>query len=204
MHKLLTTNRGRPGAVSLIIFLFIASVLVRITALAPAIAQEMGGMRSYDQISQSDDQQGNQIAAQACEPQGEPSVLMAAIVSRQDQITTREAYIDGREQTLKVAEARIAEQLAALRGAEERLAATLAQADDAAENDVAQLTEVYERMKPADAAGIFETMDIQFAAGFFSRMRPDAAANIMAALPADLAYSISVVMAGRNANAPRE
>ncbi len=199
MAKILP-NKPAFGAISLIIFFFLASVLLRIADSAPAFAQEMGGQRSYDSapIMQTGANAG------ICEPLGEPSVLLAALSLRQDQITTREAYLDGREQTLKVAEARIAEQLAALRGAEERLAATLAQADDAAENDVAQLTEVYERMKPADAAGIFETMDIQFAAGFFARMRPDSAANIMAELPSELAYSISVVMAGRNANAPRE
>ena len=203
MAKILP-NKPSPGAISLIIFCFLASVLVRIAGSAPALAQEMGGQRSYDIAPMMQTEANAENAAGICEPLGEPSVLLAALASRQEQIATREAYIDGREQTLKVAEARIAEQLAALRGAEERLAATLAQADDAAENDVAQLTEVYERMKPADAAGIFETMDIQFAAGFFARMRPDSAANIMAELPSELAYSISVVMAGRNANAPRE
>ncbi len=197
-------NKPSPWTILLIIFCFLASVVVRVAGSAPALAQEMGGQRSYDNaaLSQAGPEPDNN--AEICEPMGEPSVLLAALSSRQDQLATREAYIDGREQTLKVAEARIAEQLAALRGAEERLAATLAQADDAAENDVAQLTEVYERMKPADAAGIFETMDIQFAAGFFARMRPDAAASIMAELPSELAYSISVIMAGRNANAPRE
>ncbi len=203
MAKILPTKPS-AGAISLIIFCFLASVLVRVAASAPALAQELDGQRSNDisPMMQTDANATNN--AEVCEPVGEPSILLAALASRQEQISTREAYIDGREQILKVSEARIAEQLVALRGAEERLAATLAQADDAAENDVAQLTEVYERMKPADAAGIFETMDIQFAAGFFARMRPDAAANIMAELPSDLAYSISVVMAGRNANAPRE
>ncbi|MCF6319595.1 MAG: hypothetical protein L3J83_10030, partial [Proteobacteria bacterium] len=159
----------------MIIFCFLASVLVRVAASAPALAQEMSVAGNNEPATPM--QSGPALANMSgtCEPLDEPSVLLAALSSRQDQIASREAYLDGREQVLKVAEARIAEQLLALRGAEERLAATLAQANDAAENDVAQLTEVYERMKPADAAGIFETMDIQFAAGFFARMRPDAA-----------------------------
>jgi flagellar motility protein MotE (MotC chaperone) len=130
--------------------------------------------------------------------------LLKAIQEREAQIAEREAYIDRRMQTLAVAEQRIREQMDALTEAESKLAATLNLADNATEEDVARLTEVYQRMKPTEAAGIFETMDIQFAAGFFSRMRPESSAAIMANLPADLAYSISVVMAGRNANAPRE
>ena len=204
MPKFLEKKRSRPGAISLLIFCFLGSAVVRVVDFAPALAQEMGGNREY-LLSENDHIAEQEInASAACGSTEEPSVLLGALQARQAQIVEREAYIDGREQTLRVAEARIAEQLIALRGAEESLAATLALADNAAENDVAQLTEVYERMKPADAAGIFETMDIQFAAGFFARMRPDSAANIMAELPSDLAYSISVVMGGRNANAPRE
>ena len=34
------------------------------------------------------------------------------------------------------------------------------------------MTTVYENMKPADAAQIFERMDVDFAAGLLARMRP--------------------------------
>ena len=54
------------------------------------------------------------------------------------------------------------------------------------------------------AAALFQLMEPSFAAGFLGRMRADAAAAILAGLEPDLAYSISVVLAGRNANVPRE
>ena len=38
-------------------------------------------------------------------------------------------------------------------------------ADKAAERDIARMTTVYENMKPAEAARIFERMDVKFAAG---------------------------------------
>jgi flagellar motility protein MotE (MotC chaperone) len=47
-------------------------------------------------------------------------------------------------------------------------------------------------------------MTPEFAAGFMARMRPDAAAAIMAGLEPATAYSISVVIAGRNARVPTE
>lgn len=91
-----------------------------------------------------------------------------------------------------------------MREAEEQLAATLARADRAAEQDVSQLVEVYESMNPKNAAQIFEAMDVTFAAGFLSRMQREAAAEILSGLPPDKAYAVSVVIAGRNASAPRE
>ena len=88
--------------------------------------------------------------------------------------------------------------------AEAKLASTLALADNAAENDLARMTSVYENMKPKEAAALFEEMSPDFAAGFLGRMRPDAAAAIMAGLSAPTAYTVSVVLAGRNASAPTE
>ena len=46
------------------------------------------------------------------------------------------------------------------------------------------MTTVYENMKPADAARIFETMDVTFAAGLLARMRPDVAAEVLTGMNA--------------------
>ncbi|MBL1438243.1 MAG: hypothetical protein COB08_018850 [Rhodobacteraceae bacterium] len=190
-----TPNQPRKtGTITVIVGLFLASGLIRAVDIAPAFAEEM--------LQEDTPHEAVQMAS--AEPMPDMPALLKAIQAREAQIAEREAYIDRRMQTLAVAEQRIREQMDALTEAESKLAATLSLADNATEEDVARLTEVYQRMKPTDAAGIFETMDIQFAAGFFSRMRPESSAAIMANLPADLAYSISVVMAGRNANAPRE
>jgi len=183
----------KTGTISVIVGLFLASGMIRMAEIAPAFAEEMLPEAAPESL---------EMASAA--PTPDMPALLQAIQDREAQIAEREAYIDRRMQTLAVAEQRIREQMSALSEAESKLAATLSLADNATEEDVARLTEVYQRMKPAEAAGIFETMDIQFAAGFFSRMRPESSAAIMANLPADLAYSISVVMAGRNANAPRE
>ena len=57
-------------------------------------------------------------------------------------------------------------------------------ADGAAEKDIARMTTVYEAMKPAEAAQIFERMDVAFAAGLLARMRPEAAANVLTGMDA--------------------
>lgn len=129
--------------------------------------------------------------------------VIAALTAREARLTTAELQFADRMQALRVAETEIDTKLAELRAAEDSLARTLALADSAAEDDVARLTAVYENMKPDQAAALFQQMDPAFAAGFLARMRPDAAAGILSGLPPETAYTISALLAGRNANAPR-
>ena len=190
---------ARPSALLLIALCFLVSGTLRIWESGAAIAQELGDMAKAampaEQVAE---------APQMCPPQLEPESLLLAIRERQAALDARETRIDNREQVLRVARLKIEEQLAALEMAEERLKDTIALADQAAEKDIERLTSVYENMKPKNAAEIFETMDVTFAAGFLMRMRPDAAAGVMANLSSEAAYSISVVMAGRNVGVPTE
>ena len=98
----------------------------------------------------------------------------------------------------------ITQRLEELRSLEEELKSTLALADGAAEADIQKLTAVYQAMKPKDAAALFETMSPEFAAGFLGRMPPDSAAAILSGMSAESAYGVSVIVAGRNARAPKE
>lgn len=129
--------------------------------------------------------------------------LLDALRAREANVKSMEARIELRQKALEAADAEITKRLAALEEAEARLRETLALADGAAEGDLSRLTAVYESMKPKDAAALFQTMEPGFAAGFLGRMRPDAAAAIMAGLSPEIAYSISVILAGRNANVPK-
>lgn len=130
--------------------------------------------------------------------------LLAALQDREARVAAREAALEERLQALALAELAITRQTEALTVAEQRLAATLAMADQAAERDLERLTAVYEAMKPAEAAALFEEMDPQFAAGFLARMRPEAAAAIFSGLDPRLAYTVSVILAGRHAGVPTE
>lgn len=123
---------------------------------------------------------------------------------RERALEEREAAIEARMQALALVETAVAEDIARLEAAEEKLRQTIATANSAAENDITRLTSVYENMKPEQAAALFRQMEPSFAAGFLGRMRADVAAAILAGLEPELAYSISVVLAGRNADVPRE
>ena len=143
------------------------------------------------------------VAEAGCVPREQIADMLAALDERESRVARRELQLADRLQALSVAETEIAERLEELRTAEDELAATVAQVETAAESDLVRLVEVYENMKPADAAALFGTMAPEFSAGFIGRMRPDAAASILTGLDPELAYTISVILAGRNANAPR-
>lgn len=142
--------------------------------------------------------------AKACETPEDMKTLLEALQERGRTLEEREAAVRNREQALKLVEQEVGQKITALTSAEEDLRRMIALTENAAENDVAQLTKVYESMKPKQAAALFEEMDPVFAAGFLARMRPNAAADVLAGLSPGAAHGISVILAGRNATAPRE
>jgi flagellar motility protein MotE (MotC chaperone) len=176
------------------------SALVRLAdGSGTAIAQGLGAIARTQTDSVQD------VAEPGiCTPAPELADILASLTRRESRVATLEAELADRERTVEVATAELRAGLAALEAAERRLAGTIATASQAAEADLSKLTSVYENMKPADAAILFGQMEPVFAAGFLGRMRADAAAAILAGLAPDQAYSISVVLAGRNANVPTE
>jgi flagellar motility protein MotE (MotC chaperone) len=132
-----------------------------------------------------------------------PDVL-AALQAREAEIERRERALAERQRALEIAREEVRANLAALADAEAALRETIALADGAAQDDLDRLTRMYETMKPKEAAALFETMDPTFAAGFIAQMSPAAAGAIMEGLPPEIAYTVSLVLAGRNMDVPSE
>ncbi|MDN5786674.1 MotE family protein [Pseudorhodobacter sp.] len=132
-----------------------------------------------------------------------PAALAEALTEREQRLSARETALADRLAALSLADQAIEIRLAKLAAAEASLNETLARSDGAAEADLSRLTEVYQAMKPKDAGALFAAMAPEFAAGFLGRMRPESAAAILSAMPAELAYTVSVLLAGRNANVPK-
>ncbi|WP_281973303.1 MotE family protein [Ruegeria faecimaris] len=184
-------KRPRSGVLTVISLLMLGSAAIRLGfEAAPALAKG-----------------AEQAEAKPKETPAElpgARILLTELLRREEALKKREATAIDREKALAIADKAIETRLAALQQAEEALRETLAIAEKAAETDLTRLTDVYQNMKPKDAAALFETMDPTFAAGFLSRMPPDAAAGVLAGLNPGAAYTISVIMAGRNASAPQE
>jgi flagellar motility protein MotE (MotC chaperone) len=133
-----------------------------------------------------------------------PLALAEALKLREQRIAAQEAAINDRLAAVALADEAINRRMTEMQTLEASLKATIAVADGAAEADLARLTAVYETMKPKDAAALFEAMAPEFAAGFLGRMRPEAAAAVLSGMSSEAAYSVSVIVAGRNAKAPTE
>lgn len=129
-------------------------------------------------------------------------MLIARLKAREAEVAAQEEALSQRALKLDRLAAEVSARLDELAKAEAALRATMALADAAAETDLTQLTAVYENMKPQDAAALFETMEPSFSAGFLARMKPASAAAIMAGLTPDKAYLVSLILSGRNIDAP--
>lgn len=201
MSKATSKAPKRTGTLHILAGLLISSALIRAATTTPLAFAEAAPATPVPEPP---------TAMAMAEPVLAPTepvdtgTLLAALQERESRIAQREAQLADRLQALRVTEAEVGAQLAALTEAEERLRQTIALADVAAENDLSTLTQVYENMKPKDAAALFEEMSPEFAAGFLGMMRPDAAAQIMTGLAPETAYTISVILAGRNAGVPTQ
>jgi flagellar motility protein MotE (MotC chaperone) len=188
------SNKARVrGAIAVIASLLLGSAVLRISLSASEV---MAGTKSSKPVD-------IEIEADQTFKTLPSSRLLQAMLVREQRVSVQEDNMAKRKKALDVAQVEIERRLQALQQAEVRLSATLAKANTATESDVNQLIQVYESMKPKDTAALFETMEPAFAAGFLGRMRPDAAAGIMEGLSPKVAYTISVILAGRNANAPK-
>lgn len=186
------TFRNQRGVLLTIAILLMGSALLRASIGAgQAMANDLDSNTPISEQSLS------------CEPPADLKPVLAALQERERRLDLQEQQIATRMQALAQAENEFDSKLTRLTEAEDRLRATLALAETAAEDDITSLVAVYEAMKPKEAALLFEEMEPEFAAGFLARMRPDAAAGVLAGLPPQSAYSMSVILAGRNAGAPR-
>ena len=184
------------GALVLIATLMLGSALLRIgenAGQAFALASDKMEVSALDPAPQA-----------TCKTPDDLKAMLTAFQDREARLQSREEAMRNRMHALQIADEEIERKMAALTAAETELRETIALAETAAEDDLIRLTKVYETMKPKQAAALFQEMTPEFAAGFLGRMRPEAAAEIMAGLSPEAAHTFSVVLAGRNADVPRE
>ncbi|QDC11494.1 hypothetical protein FHY55_03515 [Oceanicola sp. D3] len=186
------------GVLTTLAVLLIGSAVLRLSGgSGAAIAREVAGRMA------GETQEADPVVA-GCEPAPEIASLLAALTARETTVEKREVAVRDEMLALERAREEIAREMTALREAEAQLEETLAMADGAAESDLAKLTRMYEVMKPKEAAALFAEMDPIFAAGFLGRMQPERAAAVLAGMDPKAAYTLSLILAGRNGAVPTE
>ena len=187
-------NHSLKGILSFIVIALLLSGGIRLGSMS--IAYASGTPDNSTDISTEE--------AEQCITDDATKELMELLQTRDAAISERENEQNERQDILDQAAAEIQANLIKLEEAEAQLSKTIEQVSGASSGDIEQLTAVYQSMKPKDAAQLFEQMTPKFAAGFLAGMPPAAAAGILSGLSTDKAYAVSVVLAGRNATAPKE
>lgn len=188
------TGKPRGNALLVLAICFFASGLVRAGDVVAALP-ERGG--STDPVSAPADPEATPTPSGPASG-AEAGALAAELRRRLDDLLRREAELDERAKTLELVESRLRDRLDELKEAQRKLEQTAELVDDAAGKDVRHLAAMYEQMKPKQAGQIFNQMDPKFAAGFLGQMNASAAALILSSMDAEKAYSVSLLLAGRN------
>lgn len=110
----------------------------------------------------------------------------------------RDRSLDLREQVARAAEARLKADLAAREAAAPKAEAAAA---EAAGKQYDSLARVYQAMKPARAAPVFEQLDMDVQMQVAKRMRDRATAMILAAMTPKAAADLSMALARKSASA---
>lgn len=188
------TGPGNRGNALLVLALcFLLSGVLRTGEVIAALPERHGAVGGAGAAAGPE-------AAQAAGPDHPAAVgaLVSELRQRRAALAEREAKLEARAQMLDLVEARLRARLAELETVQRKLESTAALVDDAAGKDVRHLAAMYEQMKPKQAGQLFDAMDPAFAAGFLGAMNAPAAALIMANMDAGKAYSVSLLLAGRN------
>ena len=107
---------------------------------------------------------------------------------REKELQTKEALLKAGQQELE----RKFEELTSLRGEIEKLLKTQSEQENAR---VTSLVKIYEGMKPADAARIFNTLDLDILVSVMSRMSERKLSPVLAAMDPERAKTVTIMLA---------
>jgi len=140
---------------------------------------------------------GNAVAAAApAEPAADSRLGLSVqqdLAARDRQAASRQQALDLREQAVRASAARIKAELEASRTAAQPAASGGAQ--DAAPDSYADLASIYQAMKPAKAAVVFEQLDLDVQLKVARKMRERSTGMMLAAMTPKGAARLTMAMA---------
>ena len=123
-------------------------------------------------------------------PNGELD-LVEALAARRDALEAREQVLTQREALLMVAEQRIEEKMEELTALRVQLEGLMGMVDEEQEQHLVSLVNIYETMRPTDAAAIFNGLDMGVLIDVLQRMREQKSAPILAAMEPERARMVT-------------
>lgn len=123
--------------------------------------------------------------------------LLMSLSERRRALEDKEADLDGREALLRATEMRVDEKVAELDQAKLEIEMLIGKLDEAEEARLARLVQVYEIMKPAEAAKIFDGLERDVLLQVMERMGERKLAPILAGMNPVLARELTADLALR-------
>lgn len=123
--------------------------------------------------------------------------LLQQLSARRDALDQRARELDQREALLAVAEQRVDEKVAELETVRAQIESLLGQVDEEGEAQLMGLVGIYESMRPADAATIFNGLDLEVLISVLERMRGTKSAAILAGMNPERARLVTTELARR-------
>jgi flagellar motility protein MotE (MotC chaperone) len=121
--------------------------------------------------------------------------LMDNLAKRRSDLEKRENDLVMREALLKAAEKEINQKYQELTRLRTKIEDLLNKQTDEEQKRIKSLVKIYEGMKPADAARIFDTLDLDVLVSVMTQMSERKLSSILAAMSAERARTITIMMA---------
>jgi flagellar motility protein MotE (MotC chaperone) len=123
--------------------------------------------------------------------------LLQALSQRRSEIDQRERDVKGREALLAAAEKRVDEKVKRLEDLQRKIERLLVQYDDQEEKRFANLVAIYEKMKPKEAARIFNQLEMDVLLKVIERMNQRRSAPVLAEMAPSKAKEVTMELANR-------
>lgn len=121
------------------------------------------------------------------------------LASRREQLDQRERALDQRASLLEVAQREVEEKILELETLRDEIADLLEAVDEQRNERLSALVGIYETMRPADAATIFDELELDVLIGVLQRMKQAKSAPIIAAMNPNRAREVTIEMVNRGA-----
>lgn len=118
--------------------------------------------------------------------------VLQQLAQRRDDLNARESELQRKEALLQATEGRLDQKVADLKQLQATLEGLIRQHDGEQENKLQSLVKIYETMKPADAARIFEQLDMETLLPVVEKMKERKLAAILASLNPEKAKDVTV------------
>ena len=152
--------------------------------------------KSAEATSSDESDEANEPFDAASLSESEIEVLQK-LTERREQLDSRSAELDMRDNLLKATEKRIDGKIAQLKEIEGTIQDLLKQYDDQELKRLKSLVVIYEKMKPKDAAGIFNSLDMDVLLDITGLMKESKLAVILGNMNGTRAKELTIELATR-------